>query len=33
VQVTLWTRKIGGLSETDFIITAKVDALRSSTGD
>lgn len=28
VQVTLWTHKIGGLSETDFIFAAKVDALR-----
>ena len=28
VQVTLWTHKIGGLSESDFIFAAKVDALR-----
>ncbi|MCJ7511531.1 MAG: 4a-hydroxytetrahydrobiopterin dehydratase [Anaerolineales bacterium] len=28
VQVALWTHKIGGLSETDFIFAAKVDALQ-----
>ena len=27
VGVTLWTHKIGGLSESDFIFAAKVDAL------
>ncbi|HSR47764.1 MAG TPA: 4a-hydroxytetrahydrobiopterin dehydratase [Anaerolineales bacterium] len=27
VEVTLWTYKIGGLSETDFIFAAKVDAI------
>lgn len=27
VEVTLWTYKIGGLSETDFVFAAKVDAL------
>jgi 4a-hydroxytetrahydrobiopterin dehydratase len=27
VQVTVWTHKIGGLSETDFIFAAKVEAL------
>ena len=33
VQVTVWTHKINGLSETDFVFTAKVDALRSSPGN
>jgi 4a-hydroxytetrahydrobiopterin dehydratase len=28
VLVSLWTHKIGGLSETDFIFAAKVDALQ-----
>lgn len=27
VGVTIWTHKIGGLSETDFVFAAKVDAL------
>jgi 4a-hydroxytetrahydrobiopterin dehydratase len=27
VGVTLWTHKIGGLSETDFVFAAKVDEL------
>ena len=27
VQVTLWTHKIGGLSETDFVFAAKIDAM------
>ncbi len=27
VRVTLWTHKIGGLSEADFILAAKVDRL------
>lgn len=27
VGVTIWTHKIGGLSETDFIFAAKVDGL------
>lgn len=27
VRVTIWTHKIGGLSESDFIFAAKVDAL------
>jgi len=27
VKVTLWTHKIGGLSESDFIFAAKSDAL------
>jgi 4a-hydroxytetrahydrobiopterin dehydratase len=26
-DVTLWTHKIGGLSETDFVFAAKVEAL------
>ena len=29
VRVTLWTHKIGGLSEADFILAAKVDRLPS----
>jgi 4a-hydroxytetrahydrobiopterin dehydratase len=27
VKLILWTHKIGGLSETDFVFAAKVDAL------
>jgi len=27
VTVTLWTHKIGGLSESDFILAAKIDQL------
>lgn len=27
VEITLWTHKIGGLSETDFVFAAKSDAL------
>ncbi|MGH9340266.1 MAG: 4a-hydroxytetrahydrobiopterin dehydratase [Acidobacteriota bacterium] len=27
VQVTLWTHKIGGLSENDFILAAKIDKI------
>lgn len=27
VELTLWTHKIGGLHENDFILAAKVDAL------
>ena len=27
VGVTIWTHKIGGLSESDFVFAAKVDAL------
>ena len=27
VKVTLWTHKIGGLSENDFIMAAKIDSL------
>jgi 4a-hydroxytetrahydrobiopterin dehydratase len=30
VLVTLWTHKIGGLSETDFVFAAKVDALAAT---
>ena len=30
-KVTLWTHKIGGLSETDFVFAAKVDALLPQT--
>jgi 4a-hydroxytetrahydrobiopterin dehydratase len=26
-EITLWTHKIGGLSESDFIIAAKIDRL------
>jgi 4a-hydroxytetrahydrobiopterin dehydratase len=33
VQVTVWTHKINGLSETDFVFAARVDALRSSPGN
>jgi 4a-hydroxytetrahydrobiopterin dehydratase len=29
VQVTLWTHKVGGLSETDFVFAAKCDALNA----
>ena len=28
VKVTLWTHAVGGLSENDFILAAKADALR-----
>jgi 4a-hydroxytetrahydrobiopterin dehydratase len=28
VRITLWTHSIGGLSENDFILAAKADALR-----
>lgn len=28
VRVTLWTHKINGLSESDFILAAKIDRLR-----
>jgi 4a-hydroxytetrahydrobiopterin dehydratase len=27
VEITLWTHKIGGLSESDFVFAAKVDAM------
>ena len=27
VDVTLWTHAVGGLSETDFILAAKIDAI------
>jgi 4a-hydroxytetrahydrobiopterin dehydratase len=27
VGITLWTHKIGGLSEADFVLAAKIDAL------
>lgn len=27
VRITLWTHKIGGLSENDFVLAAKVDRL------
>ncbi|MBI2885995.1 MAG: 4a-hydroxytetrahydrobiopterin dehydratase [Chloroflexi bacterium] len=30
VEVLLWTHKIGGLSENDFILAAKIDALAAS---
>lgn len=30
VDVTLWTHAIGGLSENDFIVAAKIDALPES---
>lgn len=28
VRVTLWTHKVNGLTENDFILAAKIDALR-----
>jgi 4a-hydroxytetrahydrobiopterin dehydratase len=28
-QITLWTHSIDGLSESDFIMAAKIDALAS----
>lgn len=28
-KITLWTHKIGGLSENDFIMAAKIDELKS----
>lgn len=30
VQVTIWTHAIGGLSENDFILAAKIDALEAA---
>lgn len=27
VEVTLWTHKVGGLTESDFIVAAKIDRL------
>lgn len=30
VTLTLWTHAIGGLSENDFIVAAKIEALQSS---
>ncbi len=30
VKITLWTHAIGGLSENDFIVAAKVDGLEKS---
>jgi 4a-hydroxytetrahydrobiopterin dehydratase len=32
VDVTLWTHKIGGLSDNDFIVAAKLDTLPESRG-
>ncbi len=32
VVVTVWTHKIGGLSETDFVFAAKVDRLNRDAG-
>jgi len=32
VDVTLWTHAIGGLSENDFIVAAKIDARPESRG-
>ena len=29
-EITLWTHKIDGLTESDFIMAAKIDALHSS---
>lgn len=28
VKITLWTHKINGLSESDFVLAAKIDTLR-----
>ena len=33
VDVTLWTHAIGGLSENDFILAAKIDAIDGGAGD
>ncbi|MCW5891746.1 MAG: 4a-hydroxytetrahydrobiopterin dehydratase [bacterium] len=30
VQVTIWTHTIGGLSENDFILAARIDALETA---
>lgn len=30
VEVTIWTHKIGGLSEADFVLAAKISNLRPS---
>ncbi|MBV8476153.1 MAG: 4a-hydroxytetrahydrobiopterin dehydratase [Acidobacteria bacterium] len=30
VEITLWTHKIDGLTESDFIMAAKIDQLQSS---
>lgn len=30
VQVSIWTHAIGGLSENDFILAAKIDAVESA---
>jgi 4a-hydroxytetrahydrobiopterin dehydratase len=31
IDVTLWTHSVGGLSENDFILAAKVDAIGDAT--
>ena len=33
VDVTVWTHAVGGLSENDFILAAKIDALSGASGD
>jgi 4a-hydroxytetrahydrobiopterin dehydratase len=33
VELTVWTHKIGGLSETDFVFAARCDALVGAAGD
>ena len=33
VRLTLWTKKIGGLSRNDFIVAAKIDQLAASSED
>jgi 4a-hydroxytetrahydrobiopterin dehydratase len=33
VDVTIWTHAIGGLSENDFILAAKIDAVSGGSGD
>lgn len=32
VKITLWTHKIGGLSESDFILAAKIDIIQNELG-
>jgi 4a-hydroxytetrahydrobiopterin dehydratase len=30
VEITIWTHKISGLTESDFILAAKIDALKTT---
>ena len=32
VEVTIWTHKVNGLTESDFILAAKIDRLATRTG-